>query len=204
MNREILGRRLIAAAIVFGIAILPQSAHAHSSLPGALSDQGAITAGFVHPLTGLDHMLAMIAVGLWAAQIGGKARWIVPMTFVSVMMGGSYLALAGVILPFVESAIGASVLVLGLVIASVRRMPAWSASLVVGLFAIFHGHAHVQELTSGFAAVAYVSALSITTALLHLLGIAIGIWFQRILSGELFRIAGTAFAAIGTFICIGY
>jgi urease accessory protein len=137
-------------------------------------EHGSFMAGLSHPLFGLDHILAMVAVGLWAAMLGGRAIWIVPAAFVGTMIVGFGLAMAGVGLPFVEPVILASVVVLGLVIAAAVRLPAPAGALLVGAFALFHGHAHGAELGSATAAT-YLAGFAAATALLHAAGIAIGL-----------------------------
>jgi urease accessory protein len=137
-------------------------------------DHGSFFAGVSHPLFGLDHILAMVAVGLWAAMLGGRAIWAVPAAFVGTMIVGFGLAMAGVGLPFVEPIILASVVVLGLVIAAAVRLPTAAGALLVGAFALFHGHAHGAELGSATAA-SYLAGFAVSTALLHAVGIAIGL-----------------------------
>jgi len=130
------------ARLALFFTLIPTLARAH---PGHGVEIGGIGWGLAHPFTGLDHVLAMIAVGLWASQIGGKARWLVPAAFVSVMGAGFLLAMAGFALPYVEPAILASVMGLGLLVALAVRLPAAGAAGVVGIFALFHGHAHGAE-----------------------------------------------------------
>jgi urease accessory protein len=140
---------------------------AHPGHPG----HEALTAGLMHPLTGVDHVTAMVAVGVWAALIGGRAIWAVPAAFVVSMIGGFALVMSGAVLPFVEPAVLASVVVLGLAAALALSVPVPAAALLVGVFAIFHGFAHGSELGDAGAlpfAVGFVCA----TAALHLAGIA--------------------------------
>ena len=121
-------------------ATLPSVAHAHVGL----HSDGAL-AGLSHPISGLDHVLAMVAVGFWASTLGGAARWIVPAAFVSVMAVGGMLGIAGVPLPMVETAIALTVAILGLLVAFEVRVPTGVAAAIVGLCALFHGHAHGTE-----------------------------------------------------------
>lgn len=137
-------------------------------------EHGSFMAGFSHPLFGLDHILAMVAVGLWAAMLGGRAVWIVPTAFVGTMIVGFGLAMTGVGLPFVEPVILASVVVLGLVIAASVQLPAMAGAVLVGAFALFHGHAHGAELGAATAA-PYLAGFAMATALLHAAGIAVGL-----------------------------
>ena len=147
-------------------AILP-AAEAHTF--GAYN--AGLTAGLAHPFLGLDHLLAMIAVGIWAGQLGGRAVWLVPLTFVSVMSAAAALGSFGIILPMVEPAIACSVLVLGLLIAGSVRLPATASVGIVGLFAVFHGYAHGLELPQAASPILYGIGFVLATSLLHCLGI---------------------------------
>jgi len=147
-------------------ALLPV-AEAHT-----IGAQGAgLVAGLAHPFIGLDHLLAMIAVGIWAGQLGGLAVWIVPLTFVSVMAAAAGLGSLGFALPLVEPAIACSVLVLGLLIAGSVRLPTIAGASLVGLFAVFHGYAHGLELPQAASPVLYGIGFVLATSLLHGLGI---------------------------------
>ena len=160
---------------------------------------GAHGAGFVsgvaHPLTGLDHMLAIIAVGMWAVQLGGRAYWRVPLAFVSMMVLGAVVATAGLPLPAVESGIAASVLILGLLIAFSAHMPIPLGMALVGMFALFHGHAHGTELPQAASAVSYGVGMLLATIGLHATGLVAGILFRR--AAVLLRIGGIMIAAAG-------
>ncbi len=175
---------------------LPALAHAH---PGHDGDHGLVWefgTGFVHPLFGWDHLAAMLAVGLWAAQLGGRARWLVPATFVSVMVLGAALARTGLTVPGLEQVIAASVLVLGLLIAVAARLPAWAGMSLVGLFAAFHGFAHGAEMPASSGAVNYGLGFIFATALLHAAGVGLGALAQR-RSERAARVAGWTIAACG-------
>lgn len=162
-----LAARVILPA-TFAMAATPAFAHLE---PG---EHGSFMAGFSHPLFGLDHILAMVAVGLWAAMIGGRAVWIVPSAFVGTMVVGFGAAMAGVPLPFVEPVILASVVAIGILVALAVNLPVWGGAAIVGLFALFHGHAHGEEM--GVAtALPYLLGFASATALLHLAGIALGL-----------------------------
>ncbi len=157
--------------------------------------------GLIHPLSGLDHILAMVAVGIWAALIGEKALWLVPTTFVTVMLMGSILAITGVALPFVEFGIVMSVFVLGILVATTVRLPLALIAAIVGLFAIFHGYAHGAEIPTASSVLSYGVGFVLATVLLHLSGIGIGILFQKAVRKEqLVRLAGVAIAAGGAYI----
>lgn len=148
------------------VTILPV-AEAHT-----FGSQGAgLMAGLTHPFVGLDHLLAMIAVGIWAGQLGGRAVWLIPLTFVSVMAAAATLASFGLLLPLMEPAIACSVLVLGLLIAGSVRLPTSVSALLVSLFAVFHGYAHGLELPQAASPILYGAGFVLATALLHGLGI---------------------------------
>ncbi|MFN0136605.1 MAG: HupE/UreJ family protein [Phycisphaerae bacterium] len=158
---------------------------------------GGFGAGLAHPLTGLDHALAMLAVGLWAAQLGGRALWAVPAAFVAMMIVGAGLSQAGLQLPMVESGIVASIVVVGLCVAIALRPPVAAAAVSVALFAMFHGHAHGSELPFGASAATYAGGFAISTALIHAAGISLGFAIMQIRSQVALRIAGGAVALGG-------
>lgn len=134
---------------------------------------GGWSAGFIHPFAGLDHLLAMVAVGLWAAQFGGRWLWAMPLAFVAAMLAGGALGFAGLDLPLVEPVIAASVLALGLLV--VLRIRLHTAGIMlVALFALFHGVAHGTELPAGAAVLPYALGFTLATALLQLLGLVAG------------------------------
>ena len=154
----------LAAALLM---LAATAAQAHTGVGGT----AGFAHGFAHPLGGIDHVLVMVAVGLFAAQLGGRALWLVPLSFVSVMMAGGALGMAGVAMPFVEIGIGLSVVVLGLAVAFGLHLPTAAAMALVGLFAIFHGHAHGAEMPESASGLAYGAGFVLATALLHALGI---------------------------------
>lgn len=166
-------------------------------------EHGSFMAGFSHPLFGLDHILVMVAVGLWAAQIGGRALRAVPAAFVAMMAAGFGLALAGLPLPFIEPVILASVVALGLLVAIAARLDVALSAVIVAVFALFHGHAHGGEL--GVAgAMPFAAGFVIATALLHGAGIALGLGIGRIAGGgTLTRILGGATALAGMALAFG-
>jgi len=157
----------LAAAMV---VLTPMVALAHT---GA-GDTSGFVHGFGHPISGLDHILAMLLVGVFAWQLGGRARWLVPTTFVGIMAIGGTLGIAGIEVPFVETGIAFSVVVLGAIVALDVKAPATTAMGVVGLFAIFHGQAHGAEIPEDAGGVSYAAGFMIATALLHLAGIGAG------------------------------
>jgi urease accessory protein len=170
------------------VTILPV-AQAHT-----FGSQGAgLMAGLTHPFVGLDHLLAMIAVGIWAGQLGGRAVWLIPLTFVSVMAAAASLASFGLLLPLIEPAIACSVLVLGLLIAGSVRLPTSLGALLVGLFAVFHGYAHGLELPQAASPILYGAGFVLATALLH--GLGIGFARKSLQHKMLQRIAGYSLIA---------
>lgn len=163
---------------------------------------GGIFAGLLHPLLGMDHLLAMVTVGLLSAQMGGRAIWTVPATFVSVMAVGGLLGILGVPIPFVEYGIAASDVILGLALLSPKKLPVPLVMAFVGLFASFHGHAHGAELPAYSETVldvfAYVFGFLVTTATLHLVGALIGqIATSTSRGAALLRFSGALIAVIG-------
>lgn len=165
--------------------------------------QGDITGGFLagveHPVFGLDHVVAMIAVGIWGAQLGQPAIWLLPVTFPLVMALGGILGGLGAPLPGVETGIALSALVLGCMIAIAARPPLWIAAVLVGLFAIFHGYAHGAELPESANALAFAAGFVIATGSLHALGILLGVANHWRAGGQLLRGLGGAIAACGLY-----
>jgi len=154
------------------------------------------SSGFAHPLFGADHLLAMLAVGLWAAQLGGRARWLVPVAFVLVMALGAVLGRSGIALPGLEQTIAASVLVLGLLIANAARLPVAGSMALVALFAAFHGFAHGAEMPATAGAFSYGAGFVLATALIHAAGVGLGLLSNRA-SEKFTRAAGWAIAGCG-------
>ncbi len=184
-------KHIIYAAIAFVASSAPAFAHLDPA------EHGSLMAGISHPLSGLDHILVMIAVGLWAAQVGGRALWAVPGSFVATMAAGFALAMAGVQLPLVEPAILASVVALGLLVAMAIRMQTVACAAVVGVFALFHGYAHGGELGAA-GALPFSAGFIVATALLHVAGIGVGVGANRLASGPILqRIVGGLAAAAG-------
>ena len=176
------------------LALMPSIALAHVE-GGALA--GGFASGFAHPLLGLDHVVAMVAVGLWGAFLGVPAIWLLPIVFPLVMAVGGVLGIAGVPIPSVEVGIALSAVVLGLMVAAALRAPIWLAAVIVGAFAIFHGYAHGVELPSGANAVGYSAGFVLATGMLHLAGIALGL-ITRWQSGIwVVRAAGAAISVAG-------
>ena len=178
--------------------VLPPVAQAHVGL----GDAGGLAHGLAHPLTGLDHLCAMLAVGLWAFQRGGRAVWLVPLVFLGVMALGGALGVAGIALPFVERGIVASVLVLGVLIAAATRLPLLASALLVGVFALFHGHAHGAEMPATASGLAWGTGFLISTASLHVAGIVIARLVSRAGQPRLVRLAGAAVAMCGLWLAV--
>ena len=164
---------------------------------------GGFLAGGAHPVFGLDHVVAMVAVGLWGAQLGQPAIWLLPVTFPLVMALGGLLGTGGVEIPAVEVGIAASGVVLGLMVALAGRPPLWVAGAPVALFAIFHGHfhghAHGTELPEAADPIAYATGFVLATGTLHTLGIAIGLINRWPAGAWAIRAAGAAIAASGIY-----
>lgn len=194
-------KSLIAFAAAALLAVAASPAFAHTGV--AFFGGSGLIAGFFHPLFGLDHLLAMLGVGVWGAQLGGRAVWAVPAAFVSMMIVGAVPALIGVPLPMVEFGIGGSVLVMGGLIAFGARVPLAAAMGLVGLFALFHGHAHGTELPGFAHPAAYGAGFVLATALLHAAGLGIACLLRRQTNRLPFRIGGAAMAAIGGSFLIG-
>jgi urease accessory protein len=173
------------------------------ALPALAHVQEGQAAGFLtglaHPVSGLDHVLAMIAVGLWGAQLGAPALWLLPVTFPLVMAFGGFLGLLGIPLPGVEAGIALSALALGLAVATSWRPPLVMAAVLVAVFAVFHGHAHGTELPEGQSGLTSSIGFVVATGLLHLAGIGIGV-IQRWPAGQrVLRVLGAGVAAGGVY-----
>lgn len=188
--------------VTIALLLAPSVAFAH---PGHGGDT-SLLAGFIHPFGGLDHLLAMTAVGLFAAHLGGRALWAVPATFVAVMALGGVSGAAGISLPFVEIAIALSVVIFGLMIFSGMAPPVLAAMALVGIFAIFHGHAHGTEMPVGGSGVVYGIGFMVATTLLHGFGITLGLairWFDDVPRRRAMQACGVAIALIGAGLTIG-
>lgn len=190
MTRNTLTRWIAPVAL----ALFAGSAAAHTADPGA----GGFASGLAHPFLGLDHLLAMLAVGLWAAQQGGRARWAIPAAFVSATAAGGALAWFGATLPYAEPAIAVSVLTLGLIVAARRDWALPAAMSLAGGFAVFHGFAHGVEMSPSASPLLDATGFVLGTALLHAAGIAGSIFGRRAA-----RYAGAAIAATGVAFILG-
>lgn len=183
--------RLLPVAVM---AALPSAALAHSTAGGS-----GFTSGFGHPLSGLDHLVAILAVGLWAGQRGGRPMWVMPATFLAVVVAGAWLGTRGATLPMVEQGIAVSVLVLGLLVAAAARWPLGASVALVALFAFVHGHAHGNEMPLMASAVSWFAGFVTATSVLLLAGVAVG----RLASQpRLTRLAGGAVALCGLYFLV--
>ena len=182
--------------------LLPSAALAH---PGH-GEMAGFFHGFEHPIGGLDHILAMVLVGMLAWQVGGRALYAVPASFVLLMAVGGALGVAGIDVPFVEIGIALSIVIFGLAVAFGIKAPTVAFAALVGLFAIFHGHAHGTEMPADSAGLAYGFGFMLGTALLHAVGIGIGFVLAKIgeaRGGLIIRATGGAAAALGIAILSG-
>jgi urease accessory protein len=183
------------AMLLSSLLLLAQAAEAHVNKGEAIG----FLSGLKHPISGLDHIVAMIAVGLWGAQLGAPAIWMLPVAFPLVMAMGGMLGLLGVPLPGVEFGIAASAILLGATVLMELRPPLALAAALVGFFAVFHGYAHGSELPSGQSGLLYSIGFVVATGCLHGVGITIGVihrwgWGQRAI-----RATGAAIALVGVF-----
>jgi len=188
---------------VLALCLAPTAALAHT---GVGSTRGFMH-GFMHPLSGLDHQLAMILVGIFAYQLGGRALWLVPLAFIAMMAVGGFLGITATPLPLVEIGIALSVIVLGAIVAFGVKAPVAVAMGVVGLFAIFHGHAHGTEMPMDVSGATYGAGFMLATALLHAVGIGIGTLvglMSQTFGKTVYRVAGSAACLAGLALLIGY
>jgi urease accessory protein len=188
------------AAAVLAVAA-PTIAFAHPGI-GQAHD---LAHGFAHPLTGLDHVIAMLAVGVFAARLGGRALWLVPATFIAVMAAAGIAGMIGVAVPYVETGVAVSVIVLGAVIAFAVRVPVAIAMAIVGLFAIFHGHVHGTETPESASGILFGLGFVAATAILHATGIGFGVLIGRAPGGrQIAQLAGGAAVVVGAvFLVVG-
>lgn len=185
--------RIVTTAAALSLVAAP--AFAHTGVAGG----SGVAAGFAHPLLGLDHLLAMVAVGAWGALLGGRAVWRVPAAFVGAMLAGGALAMSGMAVPMVETAIALSVIALGVAVAANLRVTAGLGMAIVAVFAVFHGHAHGSELAGGTS----MAGFALATALLHAVGAVTTMAVIRLSSGRAVRWAGAAAAVAGLGVAAG-
>jgi urease accessory protein len=190
-----LSRVLPYLAIALAIAAPGQPAFAHEQAGVG----GGLVSGLLHPLTGMDHLIAMVAVGIWGAQLGAPAIWVLPITFPLVMALGGVMGVLHIPLPMPEVAIALSALVLGVAVALRLRLPFVAAAVVVAVFAVFHGHAHGAELPGSANPLAYGVGFVVATGLLHLCGITIGTLTRWPVGARLLQGLGVLIAALGCY-----
>lgn len=191
--------KTLTLLLALGLSVSATVAAAHT---GEGINSG-FASGFWHPILGWDHVIAMVAVGLWGAFLGKPAIWVLPIAFPLVMAMGGALGIIGVPLPAVETGVALSGVVLGLLIAFAARTPLWIATAIVGVFAIFHGHAHGTELPQQFNAFSYAIGFVISTGLLHIAGIAFGFLTQIQIGRIAVRGAGGMIALVGAAFLFG-
>lgn len=184
-----------APSLVIAMAslLLAQPAFAH----GQSGVGGGLVSGLLHPLTGMDHLIAMVAVGIWGAQLGPPAIWVLPITFPLVMAIGGVLGVLHIPLPMPELVIALSALILGAAVAMRLRLPFAAAAMIVAVFAVFHGHAHGAELPGSANPLAYGVGFVVATGLLHLCGIAIGTLARWPAGERLIQGLGAVIAVLG-------
>jgi urease accessory protein len=190
-------KKIITLAIVLSIAASPAFAHVGTG------STASFTAGLTHPLSGLDHIAVMVAVGLWAALKGQRALWVWPATFVGVMLVGDTLGMAHVSVPFVQPGILASVVALGLLAALAVDLPVAAGTAIVGAFALLHGHAHGTEVAENIGGAGYMAGFALATATLHAVGIGFALTMQHVNLRPLIRVAGATCTAVGVGLFIG-
>jgi urease accessory protein len=198
MMQDLRVRTVLAMAILPIVQITPAQAHT-----GEWVAKGFIS-GFQHPILGLDHLVAMVAVGLWGAFLGMPAIWILPIVFPVVMALGGALGIAGMPLPGVELWVASSAVVLGVCVAMPLRPPLWVAALMVGAFAIAHGHAHGTEIPLAANPLFYALGFVLATGFLHLSGIGFGLLSRYSVGRYAVRAAGGAITAVGLAFLTGY
>jgi len=190
---------LIAAALMaLRLGASPALAHVTVGMGSGITD------GFLHPLTGLDHLLAMVSVGIWGAELGAPAIWLLPIVFPLIMALGAALGVAGMPLPAGELIVAVSVVVLGALVASAQRLALWAALAIVGVFAVAHGHAHGAELPHAADALAFTVGFVLATGMLHLAGIVIGLLAGGPAGAVVIRVSGCAIAIAGCYFVYGY
>jgi urease accessory protein len=202
MKYEMGARRLLVAALCVGIALLPNAAAAHTGVH-YFGHGDSFVSGFLHPILGLDHLVAMVAIGFWAAYAGGSALVVVPVVFVGMMIVGAALGANGFHLPAADQTIAVSLVVFGLMICMLVKLPAGVAAVIVGLFATFHGYAHGTEIPDLARALPYGAGFVLATVLLLGLGIAIGSAGRRSIPNLAIRGVGAAVMIFGIVTVIG-
>jgi urease accessory protein len=190
--------RYAGAAFALAFCLLPAPAAAHI-IQGA---QGGFGSGFAHPLSGPDHFLAMFAVGLWGAQMGGRPVWTLPVTFPMIMVAGGIMGMIGIPLPGIKIGIALSILALGLAIALAWRPAEWVALVLIAYFALCHGHAHGVELPLSADPADYAIGFVLATGMIHLFGIGVGLGLNKPVGGRLARGLGALIGVGGIYFLV--
>jgi urease accessory protein len=198
IHKSFFAGNLMKKLLISMMLIIPSVTFAHVA-----DNIGGFNAGLSHPVLGMDHLLAMLSVGILSAQMGGKWVWKVPLTFVLVMLIGGMLGMEGINVMSVELGITLSVLILGIAIASEKKLPPILAMVFVGIFAIFHGHAHGTEMPYLADPVPYACGFVAGTAAIHILGVLISYLLQKLKNGKsVLRYLGMSIASVGLYFTI--
>lgn len=192
------GRACRSAVVALAVALAAQAAWAHTET----TIGGGFVRGFLHPFNGGDHLLAMVAVGIWGAVLGAPLLWVLPVTFPMLMVFGAVAALAGLTLPAIEPGIAVSVVVLGAAIAAFWRAPVPAAIAVVGFFGFLHGFAHGRELPAAASPAAYATGFVLASGLLHGTGIAIGLVRALPRGDVVLRVLGAGISLVGVWLLV--
>lgn len=187
--------------VLWALLAMAGAASAHAD---AADVAGGFIAGFLHPILGWDHVVAMVAVGLWGAFLGAPAIWLLPVVFPLVMAAGGVLGVLGVPIPAVETGIALSAIVLGAAVALAARPPLWVAATIVGAFAVFHGHAHGTELPSAANPLVFSLGFMLATGLLHAAGIGFGVLARWRAGRVAVRVLGALIAGVGSAFLVGW
>lgn len=191
-------KRNLGVLVATFSVLMTTTVHAHTLVAEATSG----LAGLMHPFLGLDHLLAMLAVGLWAAQQGGSRLWQLPLAFLGMMLVGALLGQTGFMLPSIETGIASSLFLLGLMLTFAVRLAIMPSLLMVGLFAVFHGYAHGAEIPQTLALIGYALGFMLATAALHGLGIGLGLLARGGQGEKLLRVSGLAIGLTGAWLWI--
>jgi len=196
------GFRTPSATLLSGLLLMESMTAAHAHAGDGVG--GGLVSGFAHPLLGPDHVLAMVSVGIWGAQLGAPAIWMLPIGFPLIMAGGGALGVLGAPLPATELLIALSVLTLGALIARAKQLPLAAAFAIIAVFAIAHGHAHGVELPLAADAVAFSVGFVTATGMLHAFGVGIGLFIKWPLGALAIRCLGGLIALIGLYFTFDY
>jgi urease accessory protein len=193
--KDSLKQLILLQFIIPGFIMLLLAPHAYAHT--GIGPHNGWMHGFMHPLAGLDHVLAMIAVGLWATQTGGRAVWVVPLTFVAVMVLGGFLGVTTPAFTFTTHGIAISLMILGILIVTALRLPLVVSAFLVGLFALGHGYVHGSEMPPNISALSYSAGFTLATVWLHLCGIGIALFIKKLGRIYWLRLTGIVVAGVG-------